>query len=329
MLEKMIELHPERLPLPRVKNQFLEPFLLPNSPREGNPSRLTVKAPGPYDAICRTGSRSKRRMKTKSAVMKIAACTLAVLGTGIGFASFIAGCGKRTESAAIHVAAASDLQTVLPRVIEQFERKAGVKVTPAFGASGQLAEQIKAGAPFDIFLAANQAFVSELASQGLIKPDTVRPYARGSLVVAVHHEASGHVGRLEDLTNPAVKKIALANPDTAPYGKAGKQALERAGLWKQIEPKIVLAESVRQVLLYVQEGNAEAGLVGRSIARVDGVTIVEIPESDYDPIIQALGIVSASSHSAEAESFAEFVLGHEGQGILREFGLSSVGASHE
>src|SRR5262249_11582818 len=230
-----------------------------------------------------------------SAVMKIGACNLSVLVTGIGLASFIAGCGKRTENATIHVAAASDLQTVLHRLIDQFERKASVKVTPTFGASGQLAEQIKAGAPFDIFLAANQAFVSELVSQGLIKSNTVRPYARGSLVLAVHHEVSGHVSRLEDLTNPAVKKIALANPDTAPYGRAGKQALERAGLWKQVEPKIVLAESVRQALIYVQDGNAEAGLVGRSIARVKGVTIVEIPGSHYDRIIQALGILSSSS----------------------------------
>ena len=181
-------------------------------------------------------------------------------------------------------------------------------MTPSFGASGQLAEQIKGGAPFDIFLAANQAFVRDLAAQGLIKPDSVRPYARGSLVLAVYHQVGDDIGRLEDLAKPSVKKIALANPDTAPYGKAGKQALERAGLWKQLEPKIVLAESVRQALLYVQDGNAEAGLVGRAIARVEGVRIVEINADLYDPIIQALGIVAASSRSAEAESFAEFVL---------------------
>ena len=86
------------------------------------------------------------------------------------------------------------------------------------------------GAPFDIFLAANQSFVDELASQGLIEPDSVRPYARGSLVLAVYREVADQIRSLEDLTKPVVKRIALANPDTAPYGKAGKQALERAGL---------------------------------------------------------------------------------------------------
>jgi molybdate transport system substrate-binding protein len=240
------------------------------------------------------------------------------------------GCGKgKGEAGQIRVAAASDLQMVLPRLIERFEREKAVKVTPSFGASGQLAEQIKGGAPFDIFLAANQAFVRDLAAQGLVKPESVRPYARGSLVLAVFHEVGDEIGRLEDLQKPAVKKIALANPDTAPYGKAGKQALERAGLWKRLEPKIVLAESVRQTLIYVQDGNAEAGLVGRAIARVKGIRTVEIDAGLYDPIIQALGITSASSRSAEAESFAEFVLGAEGQRILGEFGLSPPGDSHE
>jgi molybdate transport system substrate-binding protein len=262
-------------------------------------------------------------MNLKNAVMTLSLCirsalTLAVLLILIG-----PGCGKgSSEGAHIRVAAASDLQTVLPRLIERFERKTAVKVTPSFGASGQLAEQIKGGAPFDIFMSANQAFVRDLADQGLIKPESVRPYARGSLVLAVYHQVGDDITRLEDLAKPAVKKIALANPDTAPYGKAGKQALEHAGLWKQLEPKIVLAESVRQALLYVEDGNAEAGLVGRSIARAQGVRVVEINADLYDPIIQALGALSNSSRSAEAESFAEFVLGEEGQRILGEFGLS-------
>ena len=96
--------------------------------------------------------------------------------------------------------------------------------------------------------------------------------------------------RLEDLTKPAVKKIALANPDTAPYGKAGKQALERAGLFKQLEPKIVLAESVGQALDLCAEGDAEAALIGRAIAQVPEIRVVEIDADLYDPIIQALGV---------------------------------------
>jgi len=236
---------------------------------------------------------------------------------------FASGCGHRDAAPApLRVAAASDLQMVLPRLIEQFTRETSRSVTPSFGASGHLAEQIKGGAPFDVFLAANQTFVRDLADAGLIKPGSVRPYARGSLVLAVFDQVSGEIARLEDLARPAVKKIALANPDTAPYGKAGKQALERAGLWKQLEPKIVMAESVRQALNYVQEGNAEAALVGRAIVKVKGVVSVDVDARLYDPIIQALGILTSSTHPQEAESFAQFVLGEEGQRIMRGFGFA-------
>jgi molybdate transport system substrate-binding protein len=236
---------------------------------------------------------------------------------------FASGCGRQNAAPTpIRVAAASDLQMVLPRLIEQFTRQTGRQVTPSFGASGHLAEQIKGGAPFDVFLAANQSFVRDLAEAGLIKAGSVRPYARGSLVLAVFEQVSGEITRLEDLARPAVKKIALANPDTAPYGKAGKQALERAGLWKQLEPKIVMAESVRQALNYVQEGNAEAALVGRAIVKVKGVVSIDVDAGLYDPIIQALGILTSSTRPQEAESFAQFVLGEEGQRIMGEFGFA-------
>jgi molybdate transport system substrate-binding protein len=265
-------------------------------------------------------------------------CTNNHLASTLTFIGVLAiscgGCGTRSTSepaseTQIRVAAASDLQSVMPALIERFQQQTAIKVTPTFGASGQLAEQIKGGAPFDIFLAANQAFVRDLAANGLIKPDSMRPYARGSLVLAIYEQVGDEIARLEDLAKPAIKKVALANPDTAPYGKAGKQAIERAGLWKQLQPKIVMAESVRQALLYVQEGNAEAGLVGRAIARVKGVRTVEIAGDLYDPIVQALGVVSASSRTTEAESFAKFVLGNEGRRILDEFGLSPPGDSHD
>ena len=136
----------------------------------------------------------------------------------------------------------------MPELIKRFEQKTGITMTFTSAHSGQLAEQIKGGAPFDVFLAANESFVRDLAREALIKPDSVRPYARGSLVLAVYHEHADQIQSLEDLAKPSVKKIALANPQTAPYGKAGKQAIERARLWKQLEAKIVLAESVRQAL---------------------------------------------------------------------------------
>jgi molybdate transport system substrate-binding protein len=226
------------------------------------------------------------------------------------------------QAAPMLIAAASDLQLVLPQLAEQFRAKSSIATTITFGASGQLAEQIKQGAPFDIFLAANESFVRDLARGGFIKPESVASYARGSLVLAVYQGIGETVHSLNDLTRPAVKKIALANPATAPYGKAGKQALERAGIWNEIRPKIVLAESVRQALLYAQKGDADAALVGRAIANVPEIRPVEIEPRLYDPIVQALGVVSASARTADAEQFVRFVLGDDGQGILKTFGFA-------
>jgi molybdate transport system substrate-binding protein len=237
------------------------------------------------------------------------------------------GCGApedRTPPAPepLGVAAASDLRDALPALARRFTETTGLEVISTFGASGQLAEQIKAGAPFDIFLAANLKFVQDLASGGFVEPDSVKPYARGTLVMAVHGEAGSAIDTLADLKKPEVKKIALANPAFAPYVAAGKQALERAGLWADLGPKIVQAESVRQALQFVQSGNAEAGLVGRSIANVPDIRVVAVDPTLYDPIIQGLGIVGRT-RSGEAQAFHDFVLGPEGRKILGDFGLKA------
>jgi molybdate transport system substrate-binding protein len=221
----------------------------------------------------------------------------------------------------LRVAAASDLQAVLPKLADRFQVRSGIVVMPTFLSSGVLAQQIKQGAPYDLFLAANEAFVRDLAGGGYIRPESVRAYARGSLVLAAYGELDGRVASLNDLLRPEVRKIALANPETAPYGKAGKQALERAGLWEQLQPKIVIAESVRQALLYAQKGDAEAALVGRAIADVPEVRTVQIDPKLYDPIVQALGIVTESTRRSDSEAFARFILSEEGQAILKEFGF--------
>jgi molybdate transport system substrate-binding protein len=235
------------------------------------------------------------------------------------------GC-ERAQPAPLRIAAASDLQLALPKLVDRFQASTGTKASLTFGASGQLAEQIKQGAPFDVFLSANETFVLDLAAGGSIKPDSVHRYARGSLVLAVYRAAAGKVQSLADLKRPEIKKIALADPAIAPYGKAGKQALESAGLWEEVHSKIVIAGSVRQALHYVQNGDAEAALVGRAIGNVPEIRLVEVDNQLYDPIIQALGIVAASGRGADAEKFVRFVLDPEGQGILKDFGFTRLEA---
>ena len=239
-----------------------------------------------------------------------------------------ASCGLTARAAEpLRIAAASDLQAALPEVIERFHASTGIEVVPTFGASGQLAEQIKAGAPYDVFLSANLKFVKDLASAGDVRPDSVRPYARGSLVLVVNRNVNMPVDGLADLTRPEIKTLAIANPRTAPYGAAAKQALERSQLWGATAPKRVQAETVRQALQFVQTGNAEAALVGRSIADVKEVRVVEVDPKLYDAIIQGLGIVARSKRQADANAFSDYLLGKAGQAALAEFGFCRADAN--
>lgn len=251
------------------------------------------------------------------------------LTLGLVVLGFGAGCGAHDDRArhpVLRVAAASDLQAVLPVLIERFgggERR--VEVVPVFGSSGQLARQIEAGAPFDVFLSANKDFVDKLAATKAVDPASVRPYAIGTLVLAVGRGVKVPVGNLSDLTRPEVKVVAIADPETAPYGAAARQALRKAGLWETLVPKLAIASTVRQTLQFVETGNAEAGLVSQSIADVPGVRLVDVDPALYEPIVQALGVVGRSSHRREAEAFAQLILGEEGRGVLRSHGFTLPG----
>ncbi len=189
----------------------------------------------------------------------------------------------------LRIAAASDLQSALPEIIGSLPGRTGTAFTPVFLASGNLAEQIKQGAPFDVFMAANESFVRDLADGGFIRPESVHPYARGSLVLAVYRELGDTVRSLADLNKPEVKKIALANPATAPYGKAGKQALERAGPVGEAPAQDRPGRVGPPGAALCQKGDAEAALVGRAIATCPEVRAVEIDPGLYDPIVQAWG----------------------------------------
>jgi molybdate transport system substrate-binding protein len=229
----------------------------------------------------------------------------------------------------LRIAAATDLQRVLPDLVEQYKaRDADVVLT--FGASGQLAEQIRKGAPFDVFLSANMKFVEDLEREGEVAAGSVQPYARGSLVLAVHQAASGDVDGIADLVKPKIRKIAIANPKFAPYGAAASQALERAGLADKLGPRLVLAESVRQAFIYVEQGDAEAALVSRSLI-VDGggLKVIEVDSGLYDPLIQGLGVVAQSDKLDRARRFVEFVVGEAGQSILGAHGFRPPGKKAE
>lgn len=233
----------------------------------------------------------------------------------------LVGCSAQGEEP-LRVAAASDLRAALPVLIAAYRQSRPGAVEPVFGASGELAEQIRQGAPFDLFLAANRAFVDKLAVEQVIDPSTVQPYARGALVVAINPVFMHHPKALKNLLDPRIKTIAIANPELAPYGIAARQALERQGLWDGVKDRLVTAGSVVQALEFVRHGDAEVGFVGRSLADAPGIEYFNVPAGDYEPIVQYLGVMARSKRPDDARAFADFLVGPSGQGMLKDLGFS-------
>ncbi|MEM7346736.1 MAG: molybdate ABC transporter substrate-binding protein [Chloroflexota bacterium] len=219
------------------------------------------------------------------------------------------------------VAAATNVQFAFIELGQRFTELHGHPVEFSFSASGNLATQIENGAPFDVFVAANVAFVDRLSDQSLIIPETQQLYAQGRLVLAVNHKANFEITSLEDLLNPSIPWIAIANPELAPYGQAAKEALETEGLWQSLEPKVVFAENIGQTLQFVQTGDAPVGLVALAIADVPEITYTPLPSNLHAPINQAMGIVASTQNDRIARAFLEFVVSPEGQAILETYGF--------
>ncbi len=219
------------------------------------------------------------------------------------------------------VAAASDLQFAFTEIAELFEEETGQPVTLVFGSTGNLAQQIENGAPFDLFAAANIDFIERLNTQGLVLEDTITLYARGRVVLAANRQAGVTVATLKDLLDPSIRNVAIANPEHAPYGLAAKQALEHAGLWDALQPKLVLGENVRQALQYIQTGDAEAGIIALSVADIPEISWVLLDEELHQPLNQALAVITSSSQVEQARAFAAFINGESGRLVMRKYGF--------
>jgi molybdate transport system substrate-binding protein len=209
------------------------------------------------------------------------------------------------------VAAASDLAAVQPALSKAF-RLAPVRFV--LGSSGLLARQIENGAPFDIYLSANEAFVHDLEEHGHVRPGSVREYAIGRLALWSRDNRFRDFSGLKTATY-----IAIANPTHAPYGLAAKQALEALALWEKLRPRIVYGENIRQSLQFAETGNADAALVAWSLVFNRGGILVA-PEL-HAPIRQMGGVVARSNKAQAAAAFLEFLVAGEGRAILDNNGF--------
>ena len=221
----------------------------------------------------------------------------------------------------ITVAAAADLTFPFKELGPLFERARNVKVTFIFGSTGNLAKQIEYGAPVDVFFAADAGFVEYLTQKGLTIPESQILYAQGRIVLATAKSARLALSDLRDLLRPEVKRVAIANPSHAPYGRAAQEALQAAGLWEVLKPKLVYGENIRHALQFIQTGNAEAGIVALSVADVPEVTYALIDGKLHKPLNQTAAVIKRSPHQELGLAFLHFVNGREGRPIMKKFGF--------
>jgi molybdate transport system substrate-binding protein len=212
----------------------------------------------------------------------------------------------------ITVAAAADLTFVFKDVGAQFRAATGNTIKLSYGSSGNFFSQIKNGAPYDMFFSADVDYPKKLEAAGLTEPGTLYEYATGKLVLWVPSKSKLDLSQgLKVLLDPSISKIAIANPAHAPYGAAAVAALQHEGLYDQLKGKIVKGENISQTAQFVESGNADIGMLALSLALApamkDEGRYVEIPSSDYPPIIQALVILKSAPDKETAQQFFKFI----------------------
>ena len=200
----------------------------------------------------------------------------------------------------------------------------GVTLRYNFGASGDLQKQIEAGAPVDVFLSAAQRQMDDLEKQKLIIASTRRAFARNVLVVVKPADSSVDLSKVNDLLESRVVHIAIGNPKTVPAGQYAEESLRALGLWDRVQPKLVFAENVRQVLDYVARGEVEGGFVYATDAatRAQGVKeAFRAPDDSYRPVVYPGAVVAASKQPALAQAFLDLLASPQGRAVLSRFGF--------
>lgn len=235
--------------------------------------------------------------------------------------------GSYARAQAVNVAAAADLKFAMAELAAQFEKASGAKLDVTYGSSGNFLTQIENGAPFDLFFSADSEYPKKLEAAGLAEPGTLREYAVGRIVIWTpsNNEINAAIDGWKCLLDQRVKKIAIANPEHAPYGRAVVAAIKKAGIYEQVKDKLVYGENISQAAEFVQSGNAQAGIVALSLALSPAMkngNRWEIPADSYPPIKQAVILLKASKNKDASRRFLEFVGGPQGREILQRLGFS-------
>ncbi|MBM4363296.1 MAG: molybdate ABC transporter substrate-binding protein [Deltaproteobacteria bacterium] len=252
----------------------------------------------------------------------------AVLSATLGLLAALAliacrrGAPPDAHRAPIRVAAAADLTLAFEELGRDFERRTGRPVVFSFGSTGLLAKQLREGAPFDVFAAANVSFVDEVVAAGACDGATRAPYARGRIAVWTKRGGVAPPATVGDLGDARFRRIAIANPEHAPYGQAAKQALERVALWDAVAPRLVLGDNVRQAFQFAETGNAETALVALALVVNDRENPwFAVDEAMHRPIEQALAVCTRGENREGGDAFARFVNSEDGRAVMRRYGF--------
>jgi molybdate transport system substrate-binding protein len=239
-----------------------------------------------------------------------------VMRTILLLAAFLA---APTPPKTVVVAAAANLRPALDELVPAFESAAGLRVVVSYGASGILERQIENGAPFDVFLSADRERVARLGRRGLVREGSRRVYAVGRLAL-VSSRGAAKIARVADLGRARFRRLAIANPDTAPYGSASRETLRTLGVWDRLRGRIVYAENVRDALRYAETGDADYAFAALSEAEGSGLALLRVPERLHAPLEQEACSLSSSGSPAAAARFLEFLAGPAARAAFERHG---------
>jgi molybdate transport system substrate-binding protein len=230
----------------------------------------------------------------------------------------------------LRIAAAADLQPVLPTVLADFTKQTGIVAEASYKSSATLEQQIENGAGFDLFMAADTSFPQKVIAAGLAEQTNPIVYARGTLVLWTRNDSPllarpGSRLTMGALQEPGLKTLAIANPEHAPYGRAARAALTSLGLMEMLMPKLVTAENIAQAAQFVSTGNAELGLISLTSAltlQSQGQYVV-VPASAYPPILQGAITLKRSAELGEAHKLLDYLASPAVRQALAARGLAS------
>jgi len=233
------------------------------------------------------------------------------------------------SAAQVLVAAASDLRFALDEIVRDYNSVRGQQITPVYGSSGNFARQIAQGAPFELFMSADESYIFTLQDQGFMR-DAGALYALGRLALVSTAGSSFDVNAgLNGLDAATLRRFAIANPEHAPYGARAREALQRAGLWQGMESKLVFGENVSQAAQFAYSGNADGGIIAYSLALSPnlpkGTTYSLIPAEMHDPLRQRMALTSSAG--AEAWDFYRYLQQPAAQTVLKRYGFEQAGGN--